>query len=483
MRGIVALVLGAALAAALGGGAAERGSAARSAAPKRPNIVLIDTDDQTQASLRFMPNVKRLLADQGVTFDNSFVSYSLCCPSRATVLTGQYAHNHGVLGNAPPNGGYHKLDHSNTLAVWLQRAGYRTILIGKYLNGYGKPNPTEVPPGWSEWYGLTKLTFLGGTINENGRLVKLPNDESGYQTDVLARIAEDSIRRNARGTAPFFLWLTPHVPHNGGPADPDDPAGTGTTRPPARYRDRFASEPLPMPPSFNEADVSDKPADIRSRPLLSAQKIAGIQEAYQQALEANLGVDDMVKGVVDTLRSTGELDNTLIAFTSDNGFFYGEHRVPAGKVLLYEPSIRVPLVVRGPGIPHGVHRKQIAANVDLAPTFVQLSKAKAGRKMDGRSLVPLFRSASAGVSRDLLLEDGEPGGKNSPRKYVAVRTPRYLYAEYANGDRELYDLQTDPNELNSRAADPALASVRDRLARVLARLRTCAGANCRISGL
>jgi N-acetylglucosamine-6-sulfatase len=482
MKGAVTLVVAAALAVVLSG-AAGRVSAAP-AASKPLNIVLIDTDDQTQASLKFMPNVKRLLVDQGVTFDNSFVSYSLCCPSRATVLTGQYAHNHGVLGNSPPNGGYHKLDHSNTLAVWLQRAGYRTILIGKYLNGYGKPNPSEVPPGWSEWYGLTKLTFLGGTINENGKLVNLPKDESGYQTDVLARLAEDAIRRSSRGSQPFFLWLTPHVPHNGGPADPDDPAGTGTTRPPARYRDHFASQPLPMPPSFNEADVSDKPVGIRNRPLLTAQKIAGLREAYQQALEANLGVDDAVKSVVDTLRSTGELDNTLIAFTSDNGFFYGEHRVPAGKVLLYEPSIRVPLVVHGPGIPKGVHRKQIAANVDLAPTFVQLTKAKAGRVMDGRTLVPLFRSASAGANRDLLLEDGLAGGKKNSRQYVAVRTPRYLYAEYANGEHELYDLATDPNELNSRHADPALVSVRERLARILARLRTCAGPNCRsTSGL
>jgi len=324
--------------------------------------------------------------------------------------------------------------------------------------------------------------LLGGRINENGKLVNLPRDESGYQTDVLARLAEDAIRRNSRGSQPFFLWLTPHVPHNGGPADPDDPAGTRTTRPPARYRDRFASQPLPMPPSFNEADVSDKPVGIRNRALLSAQKIAGLREAYQQALEANLGVDDAVKSVVDTLRSTGELDNTLIAFTSDNGFFYGEHRVPAGKVLLYEPSIRVPLVVRGPGIPKGVHRKQLAANVDLAPTFVQLAKAKAGRVMDGRSLVPLFRSGSAGANRDLLLEDGPAGGNRNPRQYVAVRTPRYLYAEYANGEHELYDLATDPNELNSRHGDPALASVRERLARILARLRTCAGPSCRSTG-
>jgi N-acetylglucosamine-6-sulfatase len=479
MRGVLVVMVGAALVAVLGGSAPERVSAAPAAA-KRPNIVLIDTDDQTQASVRFMPNVQRLLAAQGATFDNSFVSYSLCCPSRATVLTGQYAHNHGVLGNSPPNGGYHRLDHTNTLALWLQRAGYRTILIGKYLNGYGKPNPTEVPPGWSEWFGLTKLTFLASQINENGRLVTTPNDESGYQTDVLSRLAQESIRRNARTGKPFFMWLTPHVPHNGGPADPDDPkGGVGTTRPPARYRDRFAGEPLPMPPSFNEADVSDKPAAVRNLPPLTPQRIAAIKEAYQQQLEADLGVDDMVKAVVDTLRATGKLSNTLIVFTSDNGFFHGEHRVPQGKVRLYEPSIRVPLIVRGPGVPRNVHRKQIVANIDLAPTVVALAKAKPRRTMDGRSLVPLFRSASVGASRNLLLED-PTGAAGNPRLYVGVRTNRYVYAEYANGDRELYDLAKDPDELQSQHANPAYDVIKTALAARLHALVSCAGARCHV---
>src|SRR5581483_2552461 len=370
--------------------AGASGATAAPAAQTRPNIVVIETDDQTQASLAYMPKTRALLGAQGATFDNSFVSYSLCCPSRSTFLTGQYAHNHGVLGNSPPVGGWavFRAKHAtNNLAVWLQKAGYYTALVGKFLNGYGGKqagNDVSVPPGWSEWHAGVDLAYLGGTMSDDGKLDRLPSTEAGYQTDVWSRMAQDLIARRAPSTQPFFLWLTPHVPHTGGPRDPDDPqpvagatgrrakqnASGGTTRPPARYRNRFANVPLPTPPSFNEADVSDKPMGVRNLPLLTPAQIAGLREAYQQALEADLGVDDMVAAVVARLKAAGELDNTLIVFTSDNGFMYGEHRIPKGKVVLYEPSIRVPLVVRGPGVPKGVHLEQMAANVDLAPTIV-----------------------------------------------------------------------------------------------------------------
>jgi N-acetylglucosamine-6-sulfatase len=467
----------------------------------RPNIVVIETDDQTQSSLAYMPKTRALLAAQGVTFDNSFVSYSLCCPSRATFLTGEYAHNHGVLGNSPPAGGWEvfKAKHAtNNLAVWLQRSGYYTALIGKFLNGYGRSGDIAVPPGWSEWHAGVDLSFLGGTMSDEGRLDQLPTTEEGYQTDVWSRMAQDVIRRRAASTQPFFLWLTPHVPHNGGPRDPDDPLpvngkkgkqgkdnGGGTTRPPARYRDRFAGLALPKPPSFNEADVSDKPAEIRNLPLLTDQQIAAIREAYQQALEADLGVDDMVAAIVARLKETGELGNTLIIFTSDNGFFYGEHRVAKGKVRLYEPSIRVPLVVRGPGVPKALHLKQMAANIDLAPTIVDAANAKAGLTMDGRSLFTLFRNPKSAWRDALVIERGPAKTKKrtkarpgSDQVFTAIRTPRYLYARYDNGEQELYDLVRDPYELESRHSDRAYARVRATLAAHLSTLRNCIGAAC-----
>jgi N-acetylglucosamine-6-sulfatase len=470
---------------------AHGGSAGTTAAvQKRPNVIVIETDDQTVESMRVMSNVQRLLAAQGTTFDNSFASFPLCCPSRATLLTGQYAHNHTVMGNSPPQGGYQKLDHSNTLAVWLQRAGYYTAHVGKYLNGYGGGGTAlQVPPGWSEWHGATSLPYLGFTVNEGGRLVTFPATPANYQTDVWARKGADLIRRRAPSSQPFFMWFAVFAPHSGGPRDPDDPAaGAGrrgaprraqaiaTPSPAARHRNAFASQALPTPPSFNEADVSDKPLAVRNRPLLTPARIAAVREAYQQRLESLLAVDEAVASLVETLRATGELANTLIIFTSDNGFFHGEHRVANGKVLLYEPSIRVPLLVRGPGVPKGVHRSQLVANVDLAATILDAAHAAADRRLDGRTLFPLLRDGGKEYGRDLLIENG-PGGANH---FEAIRSRHFLYAEYANGERELYDLARDPDELQSLHNDPRYAAIRTELARRLAHLQRCKGSGCNV---
>jgi N-acetylglucosamine-6-sulfatase len=474
-RALITVLCALALVAGTSGGATARPGATAAAAPDpRPNVVVIMTDDQTVESLRVMSNVKRFLADRGTTFANSFVGFALCCPSRATFLTGQYGHNNGVLGNTLPHGGYAKLDHSNTLAVWLQSAGYNTVHLGKYLNGYGRTDPTEIPAGWTEWRGSvdpSTYQFYGYTLNENGTLVTY---QRPYQTDLYARKAANIIRRRAAQPAPFFLWVAFLAPHGGGPREPDDPQGLGTPAPAPRHRNQFSSEPLPRPPSFNERDVSDKPIGIRRRPLLGADRVRAIREAYQQRLESLLAVDEAVAKIVATLRDSGELGNTLIVFTSDNGFFHGEHRVPAGKVLLYEPSIRVPLIMRGPGIPAGLRLRQHVGNVDLAPTIVDVAGATAGRTMDGRSLLPLFADPTLRVRRDLLIER-TPGDGN----FSAIRTPRYLYAEYWNGERELYDLDRDPHELQSRHGDPSYASIQADLAARLARLRICTGETCR----
>jgi N-acetylglucosamine-6-sulfatase len=448
--------------------------------PVRPNVLVIMTDDQTVESLRVMGNVTTLLADQGTTFDSSFASFSLCCPSRATFLTGQYAHNHGVMGNAPPEGGYAKLDSSNTLPVWLQRAGYHTVHIGKYLNGYPGSNRTHVPPGWTEWYGSidpSTYQFFNYTLNENGRLVTYGSDPASYQADVYSRKAVDTVRRLAPAPAPFFLSVAFLAPHSGGPRESDDPRNFATPAPAPRHRNRFAAEPFPQSAAFNEADVSDKPLGIRNRPLLNAQAIANITESYRQRLESLLAVDEAVAAIVAALRETGELDQTLIVFTADNGFFHGEHRVPSGKVLLYEPSIRVPLILRGPGVPRRGHVSEPVANIDVAPTIVDAARASALRTMDGRSLLPLAQDAGRRTGRDILIERG-PGGNNQ-QIFAALRTPRYLYAEYSNGDRELYDLVRDPEQLTSLHADPAHEALRTALSARLARLRTCAGPVCR----
>jgi N-acetylglucosamine-6-sulfatase len=452
-------------------------------APPRPNIVVLETDDQTLAEMEVLPNVRRLIGDEGVTFDNNFDSFSLCCPSRASFLTGQYSHNNGVRGNAPPDGGYEKLDHTNTLAVWLQSAGYYTVHLGKYLNGYGRRNPLEIPPGWSEWHGAvdpTTYRYYDYTLNENGVLTTYcaTPDPSCYQTDVYRDKANEIIRRRGPGQ-PFFLWVAFLANHSGGPREPGDPAGFATPDPAPRHANRFASTPLPMPPDFNEADVSDKPTLIRRMAPITARQRANIQENWQQRRETLLAVDEAVTSIVETLRQTGELDDTLLIFTSDNGFFHGEHRVRNGKVRLYEESIRVPLLMRWTGnasLPRHVHRKQLTMNVDDAETILAAAgdTARPGRVEDGVSLLRFWRDGGLEVGRDLLI-DNMPGVTH----FDAIRSRNFLYAEYQNGDRELYDLQKDPYELQSQHGNQAYDQIKAALAGRLRNLVGCAGATCR----
>lgn len=497
------LLLAAALVTALAASAvlSLEGHAAR--AKQRPNVIVIETDDQTQEEMRIMRNTLALIGAQGTTFDNNFVTLSLCCPSRSSFLTGQYAHNHGVLTNSLPNGGYEKLDHTNTLAVWLQNAGYNTALVGKYLNGYGKKGKqTEIPPGWTEFHAGVNLSYFNWSMNDNGQLKTFGSAPADYQTDVLTSKAVDVISRRVPESKPLFMWVTYHAPHGGGPKEADDPAGIGTVNVGTKYKDAFANEQLPAFPSLNEADVSDKPIGIRNRPVLTPERLAAIREAYQQQMESLLSVDDGVKAIVDQLRASGELDNTYVIFTDDNGFFHGQHRIPSGKVLVYEPSIRVPLLMRGPGVPKNKHLKQMSANIDLAPTIVQIAKAKAGRTMDGKSLLPLLANPSTQWGRDLLIERGPTGEKRAGKafgeiadgdngnqgktaapgdqRFVAIRTPKYKYVEYANGEKELYDLAKDPDELTNLAGQSAYTTLQAELAGRLAKLRDCAGASCRV---
>jgi N-acetylglucosamine-6-sulfatase len=454
--------------------AVQSGSSA--VAQARPNVLMLMTDDQTVESLRVMTNVNALLARQGVTFANSFASFPLCCPSRATYITGQYGHNHAIMGNAAPAGGYDKLapTHANTLPAWLQRAGYTTVHVGKYLNGYGVARPLEVPAGWTEWYGSTDPStyrFYNYTLNENGRLVTYGTGAANYQADVYNRKAVDIVRRLAPAAKPFFLSVAFLAPHSGGPRDSDDPANQATPSPAPRHRNVLANQPLPAPPSLNEADVSDKPAAIRNRRVIPTARLNAIRENYQQRLESLLAVDEAVRDILSALEATGELNRTLILFTADNGFFHGEHRVPAGKVLVYEPSVRVPLLMRGPGVPRGAQRSNLVANVDLAATILDAANASPlGRRLDGRSLLPFARDPLFRSGRDILLET--PG-------YSAIRTPRHVFVQHSTGEQELYDLTADPHQLTSLHADPRFAPLKADLGARLARLRTCAGDSCR----
>mgnify|MGYP000129692764 CR=1 FL=1 len=436
----------------------------------RPNIVLILTDDEDVRIHAFLPKTKALLEDRGAVFPNAFVPYPLCCPSRASLLRGQYPHNTGVLGNQPPLGGFDVFVQqgleASTVATWLQSVGYRTVFAGKYLNGYGDggSDPRHVPPGWTEWY-----AGLGGrpygnydyTLNENGRIVQYGHAAEDYLTDVIARKAVEAIERAVRAGQPFFLYLATYAPH--APAVPAP-----------RHAHLFQDAPLPRPPSFNEADVSDKPTVIRRRPPLNPRSIARMEVLYRRRLQSLQAVDDLVETVVRTLARLGQLDRTYLVYTSDNGFHMGEHRLPPGKNLPYEEDIRVPLVVRGPGVRPGQRIDSLVVNTDLAPTFAEIAGITPPAFVDGRSLLPLLRGQSPRWRQSLLIQVRTPAGGG----FEAIRTAEWKYVVWRTGELELYNLRADPYELENLAASAPPELVAGLSAR-LRELARCAAEGCR----
>jgi arylsulfatase A-like enzyme len=457
--------------AVLAGGGTVAGAAPAGA--NRPNVVVVMSDDQTVQALKFQRHVLGEIADRGATFENNYVNFPLCCPSRTTFMTGLYAHNHHVVGNKPPLGGFdrfERLDSGNTLPLWLQRAGYHTGQVGKFLNGYGVSDPTIVPPGWDEWYGISGgVKYYDYRLNENGTLVSFGDSPASYVDDVITGRADEFIRRVGPASVPFFLYVAYKAPHGGGPHVAGPRCEGGPPEPPPRHFGEFADAPLPRPPSFNEADVSDKPRFVQKAPLLTPERIAEDRTLYQCELESLQGVDDGVHSIVHSLKAVGELRNTLLVYTSDNGFFHGEHRIYTGKSRVYEPSVRVPLVMRGPGIPEDVKVRDLTINADLAPTIVDAAHANADRVMNGRPILADTRQPRRELGRELLLEG---------RNFAAIRTQRYKYVSYRDGEQELYDLQSDPDELQNLVADPTYARVRSLLASELSTLRNCRRGNC-----
>jgi N-acetylglucosamine-6-sulfatase len=436
----------------------------QSSTSEQPNIIFVLTDDLDFASTQKMPQISSLLADQGTSFEEAFVSHSVCCPSRSTILTGLYDHNHHVLGNEPPAGGFQKFlsegHEENTIAVRLQEAGYQTAFFGKYLNGYPAGDPTHVPPGWEEWYGkLDGQRLYNYRLNENGEEVSYGNEPEDFFTDVLSGQATDFVQRAAPDSKPFFMYVAPTAPH--GPATPAE-----------RHKGAFSEEETPRPPSFDEEDVSDKPSQIQGTERISEDDASTIDDYYRQRLESMLAVDDMVGSLVQELEGSGELDNTFIFFTSDNGFEQGEHRRKTGKNQAYEESSHVPLLVRGPGVPAGAETAKLALNTDFAPTFADLAGAEF--PADGRSLVPLLGGDEDLPWRTSVLLERLP----TQRGYQAIRTGTHKYVEYNNGEKELYDLEADPYELDNVYESADLSLLKDLKVKLEA-LKSCSEEGCR----
>lgn len=448
---------------------------------QRPNLILIVTDDLDVRALSMLPKLRALFADKGTTFTNAFVTTPTCCPSRASILRGQYAHNHLVQTNERPDGGFQKFYslglESSTVATWLQAAGYKTVLIGKYLNDYpGNLPSTYVPPGWDEWYAkLASPIYFNYKLNQNGRIVSYGNKPEDYLTDVQAKIAVDFVQRAVSNAQPFFMYLSPTAPHN-------EVANANSIPPLAapRHENEFTGAMAPRVPSFNESAVNDKPVWLRDAfPLLDANGISIVDEYYRKRLQSMLAVEELIDNLIRTLEKLGAMENTYVFFTSDNGFHLGEHRLPPQKCTPYEEDIRVPLMVRGAGVPAGRILNQIALNIDLAPTFAELVGIPTPEFVDGRSLVPLLNGNFTQVPawrQAFLVEFWQLPNLAFPT-YQAIRTVDCKYVEWVIGDREIYELFDDPFELYSlhRQISPQLMK---NLASELFRLSLCAGDSC-----
>jgi N-acetylglucosamine-6-sulfatase len=547
------LVLLCALIAALG---VPHGASAAIPPPytggERPSFVVIQTDDQTLDGLyetfrsfpgagetRAMPNTLDLIAKRGMTFNRYYVPYPLCCPSRVSLLTGRYSHNNGVKGNVQPNGGYFGFSFraaaSHNLATWLQAAGYRTIHVGKFLNGYGDEpydTGTSVPPGWDAWHTVLKADthhyFYGYTLNENGQLNGPLGDSGSWETreygirddigcpfaplnglpcyhltDTLTNIATTEML----GTSPeqpFFLQLDYTAPHG----DFRRPAGP---EPAPRHYDWFrgARHPHDRSEGFDEGNVTDKPRFIRDAPHLTPTEKKVYRTYYQKQLDSLRSVDDGVRQVIHTLGQMGRLRNTYVLFTSDNGFFFGEHRLLGGKFLAYEPATHLPFLIRGPGIPQDSATGELVANIDVAPTLLELAGAEADKSIDGRSLVPYLEDPELRSRRPLLFEsfvetsDVEAQGQISsaandgatassrrpgkatasllapPKDYAGIRLGPYKYIAWPSGEKELYNVNRDPYELNSLHQVPNFFPIRNFLHRQMKKLLDCVGRVCR----
>jgi N-acetylglucosamine-6-sulfatase len=433
----------------------------------KPNFVFILVDDMRKGDLKYMPKTRSLLgSEKGMRFEKAYVSNALCCPSRATIMRGQYAHNAGVWGNHNgPNGGWKGYqNHGNerdNIATRLADAGYQTGLFGKYFNGYAG-GTTHVPPGWDSWFALFGFRYNGYEANDNGNIRQFDPVRKYYVTDVLGEKTQRFIEASVDQKKPFFAYVAPIGPHK--PAKP------------ARRDERtFDGEKASRPPSFNEADVSDKPSWIRSLPRLSADQLARIDDRHEARAETLQAIDDLVEGVVEDLRAEGELNNTYVVFTSDNGWEEGEHRIPKEKTHPYEESSAVPLLIRGPDVRAGSTTNKLALNTDYLPTFTDLAGIQTPEYVDGRSLRPVLEGSATTWRSAILME--RRNGSYPERSFYGISTSDgRKYVEYKGGFRELYDLATDPYELEN--SYDATAPPADLAARLKA-LKDCAGATCR----
>lgn len=416
---------------------------------RRPNIVFILTDDLAWNLVQFMPRVLAM-QKKGVTFTNYFVTDSLCCPSRSSIFTGRYPHDTGVYRNTGKDGGYLVFHdrglEAATFAAALSGAGYRTAMLGKYLNGY-LPAKHPPAPGWTSWAvagnGYGEFNY---NLNQDGRIVRYGDRPADYLTDVLSTLAVRFIKQ--AGATPFLIEVAtfaPHAPYTPAPRDAEALPGLRAPRTPA-----FDAAPDPAAPKW-----------LLAHPALSDKDVALIDADFRKRAQSVLAVDRMLGELQAAVAAIGQEGNTYFVFSSDNGYHMGEHRLMPGKMTAFDEDVRVPLIVTGPGVPGGVVVDEIVDNIDLCPTFAELGEATAAANIDGRSLVPLLHGEKVTQWRTVALvehrgphdDPSDPDApavrSGNPTTYEAIRALTSLYVEYADGEREYHDLVTDPHELRN----------------------------------
>ena len=441
----VTLLLGTTAGACTGPGSGPAGG------PGRTNVVVVLTDDLSANLVQYMPNVRALAAD-GTTFTQYTVTDSLCCPSRSSILTGRFPHNTGVFTNGGDDGGFHLFQQQqerDTFATTLHGHGYRTAMMGKYLNGY-QPQEHGVRPGWTEWDvaggGYQEYNYH---LNENGTVKHYGRTPEDYLTTVIESKATSFITASAAADEPFLLEVATFTPH-------------GPYVPAPRDEQAFPGLKAPRGPSFDRLPA-DPPAWLAGRQPLTDRQIATIDSAYRKRAQAVQSIDRMIGNLRQTLDKAGVADRTVVVFSSDNGFHLGEHRLAAGKQTAFDHDVHVPLIMAGPGVRRGSTVDATVQNIDLRPTFEELGGVPASPAVDGRSLVPLLRDGRAAGWRSTgLVEhhgpnnaaddpDKQTPASGNPPTYAALRGPDFTYVEYAGGAKEYYDRSTDPDELVNTA--------------------------------
>lgn len=443
------------------------------ASPDRPNLLMITMDDAALKDIAFMPHLQEVVADQGVTIANGLAPTPICVPARASLLTGQYAHNHGAVTVGGEGGGYPAFEDADTLPVSLQDAGYDTMMVGKYLNGYTRHEVDHEPPGWTVWrptVDFATYDFEHPQLLVDGAIKRYDT----YSTTLLSDQSNDLIEKQAESDDPWYLWVNYVAPHHGSPIEDDDPEGISTTVPAKEDRNTFEDLDLDTTPEMFEEDPSDKALIRAARQKSSKERRAGLREERQQRVEALQAVDRAIARTVETLEETGQLANTYVVVTSDNGFMTGEHNLN-GKLWYFRDSIGIPMLIRGPGLPAGTTTQAPVTNADWAPTFAALAGTTLDRDADGVDVMPWLDSDA---TRRVVPIAGWPVKGGLEPLYTGVIVGPWTYVRGRKGRGEMYYTKNDPFQLSNLYRDPRYRAMRKELRGLWLETRDCAGATC-----